>query len=85
MSDNNGYVLPESTLHNVELPNRGTQLGRPLLDSAVLGFWPVEELAEQADGPTGRGEVTRAGCLLACYVCVTRSALLPLAESTTSN
>jgi hypothetical protein len=38
MSDN-GYVLPESELR---LPNRGAQLERPLLHSAVHGFWPVE-------------------------------------------
>lgn len=59
-------MLPESTLHNDALPNRGTQLERPLLDSAVHGFWPVEELAERTDGPTGRGEVTRAGLLHLC-------------------
>jgi len=41
MSDKNGYVLPESTLHSDALPNRGTQLERPLLDSAVhvFGRW----------------------------------------------
>jgi hypothetical protein len=34
--------------------------------SAVHGFWSVEEdLAEPADGPTGRGEVARSECLLA--------------------
>ena len=32
--------------------------------SAVHGFWPVERLEEPADGPTGRGDVTRGGCLL---------------------
>ena len=45
----------------------------------------MEELAELADGPTGRGEVTRARCLLACYICVTRSVLLTVAERTRTN
>jgi hypothetical protein len=54
------------------LHNRGTQLERPVLDSAVHGFWPLEELAELTDGPTGRGEVTSAGCLFARYICVTK-------------
>ena len=35
------------------------------LYSAVHGFWPAEELAELADGPTGCGEVARGGCLFA--------------------
>jgi len=33
------------------------------LYSAVHSFWPVEELAGLADGPTGCGEVARGGCL----------------------
>lgn len=30
--------------------------------SAVCGFWPVEDLAEMADGPTACGKVARGGC-----------------------
>jgi hypothetical protein len=33
--------------------------------SAVTCFWPVEELAQLADGPIGCGEVARGGCLFA--------------------
>ena len=33
--------------------------------SEVRGFWPVEELAELVDGPTGCGKVERGGCLFA--------------------
>ena len=33
--------------------------------SAASGFWPMEELGEQADGPTGYGEAVRGGCLFA--------------------
>jgi hypothetical protein len=29
--------------------------------SVVLGFWPLEELEELADGPTGCGEVAGGG------------------------
>jgi hypothetical protein len=29
---------------------------------AVYDYWPVEELTELADGPTGCGEVARGGC-----------------------
>ena len=43
-------------------------------------FGRLEELAELADGPTGRGEVTRVGCLLARYIRVTRSAMFTVAE-----
>ena len=32
---------------------------------SVLRFWPVEELAQLAGGPTGCGEVARGGCLFA--------------------
>ena len=30
--------------------------------TAVYGFWPAEELAQLADGPTGFGEVATGGC-----------------------
>jgi hypothetical protein len=40
--------------------------------SAIHGFWPVEELSELAEGPTGCGEVARGGCLFACNFRVTR-------------
>jgi len=33
--------------------------------SAVHYFWPVEELAELADGPAGCGEVANGGCSFA--------------------
>ena len=36
------------------------------------GFWPVEETADLADGPTGAGEVARGGCLFAWNFSVTR-------------
>jgi len=45
----------------------------------VNGFWPVEELAELADGPTGRGEVARGGCSFVWNI-VTRSPVLTGAE-----
>jgi len=48
--------------------------------SALHGFWPVEELAELADGPTGRGEVARGGCSFAWNFIVTRSTVLTGAE-----
>jgi len=32
----------------------------------VNGFWPVEDLAELSDGPTGCGEVVRGGVYLLC-------------------
>jgi len=41
--------------------------GVELYYSAASGFWPMEELGEQADGPTGHGEVARVGCLFAWY------------------
>jgi hypothetical protein len=31
--------------------------------SAVYGFWPVEDLAELSDGPTGSGAVVRVVCV----------------------
>ena len=43
--------------------------------SAVHGFWPMEELAKLADGPTGCGEMVRGGGLFACNFRVTRSAV----------
>jgi len=50
------------------------------LYSAVNGFWPVEELAEVADGSTGCGEMARAGCSFAWNFSVTRSTVLTEAE-----
>jgi len=41
--------------------------------SAVIGFGPVEELA---DGPAGCGEVARDGCLFARDFSVTDSTVL---------
>jgi hypothetical protein len=38
--------------------------------SAMHGFWPVG-FAELADGPTGRGNVARGGCLFAWNVSAT--------------
>jgi len=32
--------------------------------SAVYGCWPVEDLAEMADGPTPCGKVARGGCFI---------------------
>jgi hypothetical protein len=46
----------------------------------VHGFWPVEELAELADGPTGCGEVARGGCSFAWNFSVKRSLVLTVAE-----
>ena len=44
--------------------------------SAAHGFWPEEELAELADGPTGRGKMARGGCLFAWNFSVTRSTVV---------
>ena len=44
------------------------------------GFWPVEELAEVADGSTGCGEMARGGCSFAWNFSVTRSTVLPEAK-----
>jgi hypothetical protein len=44
--------------------------------SEELGFWPLEELAELADGPTRCGELARGGCLCAWNFSVTRSFVL---------
>ena len=49
----------------------GKGLGRACkycMYSKVHGFWPVEELAELAYGPTGCGEKARGGCLLGTSV-----------------
>ena len=43
--------------------------------NAVQIFWPVEELEELADGPTGYGDVARGGCLFAWNFNVTRSSV----------
>ena len=32
----------------------------------MRGFWPVEELAELANGPTGFGEEAKGVCLFVC-------------------
>jgi hypothetical protein len=42
------------------------------------GFWPVEETAELAEGPTGCGEVVSFKCSFAWNFSVTRSAVLSL-------
>jgi hypothetical protein len=41
----------------------------------VTGFWPVEDLAELAEGPTGCGEEARGGCLFAWNFSVMSSAV----------
>jgi len=51
--------------------------------SAARGYWPVEELGEQADGPTGYGEVARGGCLFAWNFNVTSLPVLTEAERST--
>jgi hypothetical protein len=43
--------------------------------NVVQSFWPVEELEELADGPTGYGEVARAWCLFAWNFSLTRSSV----------
>lgn len=45
-----------------------------------LCFWPVEELVELADRPTGCGEVVRVGCLCAWKFSVARSTVFMEAE-----
>jgi len=47
------------------------------------GFWPVEDLAELANGSIWRGAVARGGCLFARNFSVTRSAVYSEAESRT--
>jgi hypothetical protein len=49
---------------------------RYVLYSPLLRFRPVEEIAELANGPTGRGGVARNGCLFAWNLRVTRSTVL---------
>jgi len=44
--------------------------------STVIGFWPVEEVAQLADGPTGCGQMARGGCLFACNFSATRTSVL---------
>ena len=44
------------------------------------GFWPVEEFAQLADGPTGCGAVARGGCLFTCNFSLTRSTVSTEAE-----
>ena len=53
--------------------------------SAVHGFWPVEDLAELAGGPTGCCEMAKGGCLFAWNFSVTRSTVLTEAERTRRN
>jgi hypothetical protein len=50
------------------------------LYSAVHSFWPVEELEELADGPSGCEEVARGGSLCAWNFSVTRSTVIMEAE-----
>jgi hypothetical protein len=51
--------------------------------SAVHGLWPVEKLAELADGSTGSDEVASGECLFAWNFSVIRSTLLTQAERRT--
>ena len=51
--------------------------------SAVHGFWPVEETAELAAGPTGCGDLARGGCSFACNFNATRSTVFTEAERRT--
>jgi hypothetical protein len=44
---------------------RGPKLATKKGYSAVRGFWPPEELAKLADGPTACGEVARGRCFFA--------------------
>ena len=53
------------------------------LYSAVHGFWPAEELAELADGPTSCGELARGGCTFTWNCFVTRSTVLTWQERDT--
>ena len=55
---------------------RGRDLATKMIYSAVRGFWPAEELAVLADGPTGCGEVARGGCLFAWNFSVSRLTVL---------
>ena len=51
--------------------------------SKLLRFWPVGDLAELADGPTGCGEVARGGYLFVWNLNVTMSTVLREAETRT--
>ena len=44
--------------------------------SMLLRFWPVEDIADLVDGPTGCGDVARGGGLFAWNFTVTRSTVL---------
>jgi hypothetical protein len=48
--------------------------------SALHGFWPVEDLAELANGP---GAVARGGCLFDWNFSVIKSAIFSEAETRT--
>jgi hypothetical protein len=56
-----------------------------MLYGAVQGLWPVEELAQLANGPTGCSGVARGGCLCQWNFSVTRSNVLTQAERTSPN
>jgi hypothetical protein len=51
--------------------------------STSLHFWPVAEVAELADGPTGCGEMAGGECLFAWNFSVSRSTVLTEAEEDT--
>jgi hypothetical protein len=51
--------------------------------SVARGYWPVEELGEQADRPTGYGEVARSGCLFASNFNMTSLPVLTEMERST--
>jgi len=70
-------VLASSLLLSQE---RGSKIIRNFFYSTVHGFWPVEVLAELADGPTGCGEVAMGGCIFVWNFSVTRTAILTEAE-----
>ena len=56
-----------------------------LKNSTLLRLWPVDELVELADGPTGCVTVARGGCLLAWNFVVIMSTVLTEAERTRPN
>ena len=47
------------------------------------GFWPVEDLAELADGPTACGDAVRDGCVSTWNLSVIGSTALMEAERRT--
>jgi len=49
----------------------------------LLMMMMMEELGEEAGGPTGRGEVARGGCLFAWYFNVTSLPVVTEAERST--